>query len=152
MGWYKTDPGVGSCYLFNNTSPFIFQRFEAASLRHSSAGKLEASFSREACAASRCSASEVMFRMVQEALLKMPQATRYLFKNIHFGLPDHCKTPGHNKKKNTHEKDSLQDGSWTTIQHPPELHACNAFSCCKTPSQPPSSIRFRRSDKNLGKP
>lgn len=39
----------------------------------SSSGKLDANFSREAWAGSKCSASEVMFRMVQDALLKMPQ-------------------------------------------------------------------------------
>lgn len=39
----------------------------------SSTGKLDANFSREAWAGSKCSASEVMFRMVQDALLKMPQ-------------------------------------------------------------------------------
>ena len=39
----------------------------------SSAGKLEANFSSDACAGSKCSASEVMFRMLQEAWLKMPQ-------------------------------------------------------------------------------
>mmetsp|Transcript_20996 Transcript_20996/g.35051 ORF Transcript_20996/g.35051 Transcript_20996/m.35051 type:complete len:232 (-) Transcript_20996:2050-2745(-) len=65
----------------------------------SSAGKLDANFSREAWAGSKCSASEVMFRMLQDALLKM--------------------------------------------------QACKAFSCCKTPSQPPSSMRFSSSDKNL---
>ena len=103
---------------------FLYLSLQMHETSHSSAGRWDANFSKDACAASKYSASLVMFRMVQDALLKIP-----------WYLKDAAVIP----------MIRCEDHACGATK----LQACNAFNCCKTPSQPPSSMRFRVSDKNL---